>query len=118
LNIVANQNLYKGLKDQKTIQPEAVYSDKRRNSYLLFIGTNGGEGLVHQNITAGVESIQDNLKVIRAKFRPLLDQEAYVDDVTRLIDVIPQMLDNLEAMSAELDNAFNVLSKAPKKESA
>ena len=73
--------------------------------------------MVQYNITAGVESIHENLKVIRAKFRPLLDQEAYVDDVTRLISVIPQMLDNLEAMSSELDNAFNVLTKAPKKES-
>lgn len=72
--------------------------------------------MVQQNITAGVESIQDNLKVIRAKFRPLLEQEIYIDDVTRLIDVIPQMLDNLDAMSAELDNAFKVLTKAPKKE--
>ena len=72
--------------------------------------------MVQQNITAGVEAIQDNIKVIRAKFRPLLDQDAYIDDVARLIDVIPQMLDNVEAMSAELDNAFNVLTKAPKKE--
>ena len=76
----------------------------------------GGEYLVKHNITAGVEAIQDNIKVIRAKFRPLLEQEIYIDDVKRLIDVIPQMLDNLEAMSAELDNAFKVLTKAPKKE--
>lgn len=72
--------------------------------------------MVQQNIAAGVESIQENIKVIRAKFRPLLEQDMYIDDVQRLIDVIPQMLDNLEAMSSELDNAFNVLIKAPKKE--
>ncbi len=72
--------------------------------------------MVQQNITAGVESIQENLKVIRAKFRPLLEQDLYIDDVQRLVDVVPKMLDNLEAMSSELDNAFNVLTKAPKKE--
>jgi len=78
--------------------------------------TEGEIELVQQNITAGVESIQDNIKVIRAKFRPLLEQDIYINDVSRLIDVIPQMLDNLEAMSSELDNAFNILTKESKKE--
>jgi len=72
--------------------------------------------LVQQNITAGVEAIQDNIKVIRAKFRPLLEEDIYINDVSRLIDVVPQMLDNLEAMSSELDNAFNILTKESKKE--
>ncbi|MCD6249857.1 MAG: hypothetical protein J7J98_05985 [candidate division Zixibacteria bacterium] len=72
--------------------------------------------MVQQNITAGVEAIQDNIKVIRAKFRPLLEEDIYINDVSRLIDVVPQMLDNLEAMSSELDNAFNILTKESKKE--
>ena len=72
--------------------------------------------MVQQNISAGVEAIQDNIIVIRAKFRPLLEQDIYIDDVTRLIDVVPRMLDNVEAMSNELKNAFEVLTKAPKKQ--
>ena len=72
--------------------------------------------MVQQNITAGVEAIQDNIQVIRAKFQPLLDKEVYIDDVTRLLDVVPRMLDNVEAMAKELHNAFNVLTSAPKKD--
>ncbi len=72
--------------------------------------------MVQQNISAGVEAIQDNIKVIRAKFRPLLEQDIYIDDVARLLEVVPRMLDNVEAMSNELNNAFEVLTKAPKKE--
>ena len=72
--------------------------------------------MVQQNISAGVESITENIQVIRAKFQPLLDKEVYIDDVTRLLDVVPQMLDNVEAMTKELHNAFNVLTNAPKKD--
>lgn len=54
--------------------------------------------------------------MIRAKFRPLMDQNLYIEDVQRLLDVVPRMLDNVEAMAKELNNAFEVLTKAAKKE--
>ena len=72
--------------------------------------------MVQQNISGGVEAIKENIQVIRAKFRPLLDTDIYIDDVKRLVDVVPRMLDNVEAMAKELNNAFEVLNKAPKKE--
>ena len=72
--------------------------------------------MVQQNIFGGVEAIKENVQVIRAKFRPLMDKALYVDDVSRLLDVIPTMLDNVEAMAKELNNAYNILARAPKKE--
>ena len=72
--------------------------------------------MIQQNISAGIEEIQDNIKVIRAKFQPLLEPEFYIEDVTRLINVVPQMLDNVEAMVEQLNNAFEILNKTPKKE--
>ena len=72
--------------------------------------------MVEQNISAGVEAIKENVQVIRAKFQPLLAQDIYIDDVARLLEVVPRMLENVEAMARELNNAFNILNKAPKKE--
>ena len=71
---------------------------------------------IKQNISAGVDSIKENIAVIRAKFNPLLESEQYVEDVKRLLDVIPPMLDNLEAMVKELNRAFNILSESANKE--
>jgi hypothetical protein len=72
----------------------------------------GREFMVHQNIDAGVEAIRENVAVIRAKFRPLLEAPDYPDNVAKLVTVIPQMLTNMEAMAGELNNAFNILNEA------
>ena len=71
--------------------------------------------MIRHNISAGTANIKENIQVIRAKFRPLLNQEIYVEDVSRLITVVPKMLENVEAMADELENAFDILQNAPKK---
>jgi hypothetical protein len=68
--------------------------------------------LVTQNISGGVEAIEENISVIRAKFRPLLDNDLYLEDVSRLVEVVPRMLDNVEALTKELANAFEALNAA------
>jgi hypothetical protein len=72
--------------------------------------------VIRHNISGGVGAIKENIQVIRAKFRPLLEKEQYIEDVDRLCDVVPEMLDNVESMADELENAFNILLAAPKKE--
>ncbi len=72
--------------------------------------------MIKQNISGGVGAIKENIQVIRAKFRPLLNRDRYIEDVERLVEVIPGMLDNVESMADELDNAFNILTGAPKKD--
>ena len=71
--------------------------------------------MIRQNISAGTANIKENIQVIRAKFRPLLNEEQYIEDVSRLITVVPKMLENVEAMADELENAFDILQTAPKK---
>ena len=70
--------------------------------------------MIKQNISAGTGAIQENVMVIRAKFQPLLENSQYEENMSRLIDAIPKMLDNVEALSAELNNAFNILLSAKK----
>ena len=71
--------------------------------------------MIKQNISAGTANIKENIQVIRAKFRPLLNQDQYIEDVSRLLEAVPKMLENVEAMADELDNAFGILQNAPKK---
>ncbi|MBD3257021.1 hypothetical protein GF377_01215 [candidate division GN15 bacterium] len=71
--------------------------------------------MIRQSISAGTANIKENIQVIRAKFRPLLEADQYIEDVERLLTVVPKMLDNVEAMADELDNAYNILQKSPKK---
>jgi len=70
--------------------------------------------LVQHSISDEIEAIQENIHVTRAKFKPLLDSEVYMEDVSPLIDVVPQMLDNIEALAKELNHAFTILSNTPR----
>jgi hypothetical protein len=72
--------------------------------------------LVQHSITDGVEAIRENVHVIRAQFKPLLDLDVYVEDVEDLVNVVPKMLDNIEVLARELNHAFNILSDTPKKD--
>jgi len=72
--------------------------------------------MVYQSISAGIGAIKENIAVIRAKFRPLLRSGDYLEDVTRLVVGTTKMLDNMEAMAMQLEESFETLSKAPKKE--
>jgi len=72
--------------------------------------------LVQHSISDEVEAIHESIHVTRAKFNPLLDSELYLEDVSQLIEVVPQMLDNIEALAKELNHAFTILSNTPKKD--
>jgi len=72
--------------------------------------------LIQQHISDEVESISESIRVIRAKFKPLLDSDIYLEDVAALTEVVPPMLDNLEALAKELGHAFTILSDTPKKD--
>jgi len=72
--------------------------------------------LIKQNISGEVDAIKENIQVMRTKLRPLLNKDLYIEDVERLIEVIPEMLENVESMADELGNAFRILSDAPKKD--
>jgi hypothetical protein len=72
--------------------------------------------LIQQHISDEVEAIAESILVIRAKFKPLLDADVYLEDVAQLVEVVPPMLDNLEALTKELGHAFTILSNTPKKD--
>jgi len=72
--------------------------------------------LIQQHISDEAESISESLRAIRAKFKPLLDSDIYLEDVAALTEVVPPMLDNLETLPKELSHAFTILSDTPKKE--
>ncbi len=72
--------------------------------------------MIKQNISAGTESIKENIMVIRAKFKPLLEEASYLEDVDRLVEAVPHMLDNVEAMANELNNAYEILWSTPKED--
>jgi hypothetical protein len=65
-------------------------------------------------VSGETESIKENIRIIKAKFRPLLENSAYIEDVSELLDAVPKMMANVEAMADELDNAFTILNDAPK----
>ena len=67
--------------------------------------------MIRQNISAEVEAISDNLMIIRSKFKPLMFKEIYAEDVDRLVDAVGGMLENVESMAWELENAFEILSE-------
>ena len=67
--------------------------------------------LIKQNISGDIQAIGENIQVIRSKFKPLLDTDRYDDEVHQLIDVIPQMLDNVVEMTHQLEKAFQILSE-------
>jgi hypothetical protein len=67
-------------------------------------------------VSGETESIKENIRIIKAKFRPLLENSAYIEDVSELLDAVPKMMANVEAMADELDNAFSILNDAPKGE--
>ena len=72
--------------------------------------------MVRHSISDGVEEIHENMRVIRAKFKPLLDADTYLEDVSMLVRVVPQMMDNIEELAKELNHAFTILSDTPKKD--
>jgi hypothetical protein len=72
--------------------------------------------LIHHSISDGVEAIHDNIRVIRAQFKPLLDPDVYLEDVSRLVEVVPLMLDNIDELTKELNRAFTILSDTPKRD--
>lgn len=72
--------------------------------------------MVQHNISDGVEAIHENIRVIRAKFKPLLDADVYLEDVAMLVEVVPRMLDNIDALTREVNHAFTILSDTPKKD--
>ena len=72
--------------------------------------------MVQHSISDEVEAIHESLRVARAKFKPLLDSEVYLEDVSQLVEVVPQMLENIEALAKELNHAFTILSNTPKKD--
>jgi DNA anti-recombination protein RmuC len=72
--------------------------------------------LVQHSISDEVEAIHEMIRVARAKFKPLLDSEIYLEDVSQLAEVVPRMLDNIEALAKELNHAFTILSNTPKKD--
>lgn len=67
--------------------------------------------MIKQNISGDIQAIGENIQVIRSKFKPLLDTDRYDDEVHQLIDVIPQMLDNVVEMTHQLEKAFQILSE-------
>jgi hypothetical protein len=72
--------------------------------------------LIHHSISDGVEAIHENVRVIRAQFKPLLDADVYLEDVVALVEVVPRMLDNIDALTKEVNHAFTILSDMPKKD--
>ncbi len=72
--------------------------------------------MIKQKISDEAEAIHENMRVIRAKFKPLLDTEVYLEDVSMLVEVVPRMMDNIEELSKELNHAFTILSDTPKRE--
>lgn len=97
-----------------SLQPHRHSADRGRN------GPNRARnlleaGLVERNIEGDIEAIADNVQVIRSKFQPLLDSDQYVEDVAKLVEVIPQMLDNVEEMVLQLNKAFEILRESPRK---
>ena len=72
--------------------------------------------MIQQQISDEVEAISESVRVIRAKFKPLLDSDVYLEDVAQLVEVVPRMLDNLDALVKELGHAFTILSDTPKKD--
>jgi len=72
--------------------------------------------LVQKHISDDVEAVHESIRVMRAKFKPLLDSEIYLEDVGQLVEVVPRMLDNIDALAKELNHAFTILNNTPKKE--
>lgn len=72
--------------------------------------------MVQKHISDDVEAVHESIRVMRAKFKPLLDSEIYLEDVGQLVEVVPRMLDNLDALAKELNHAFTILNNTPKKE--
>ena len=72
--------------------------------------------MIHHSISDGVEAIHENVRVIRAQFKPLLDADVYLEDVAALVEVVPRMLDNIDALTKEVNHAFTILSDMPKKD--
>lgn len=69
---------------------------------------------IKQNISGEVEAISEALQIIRAKFKPLLDKDIYVEDVSRLVDAVGTMIENVEAMTQELERAHKILTDSDK----
>ena len=67
--------------------------------------------MIKKTISGDVQAIGENIQVIRSKFQPLLDAERYDDEVQQLIDVIPQMLENVVDMTRQLEQAFQILTE-------
>jgi TolB-like protein len=67
--------------------------------------------LIKKTISGDVQAIGENIQVIRSKFQPLLDAERYDEEVQQLIDVIPQMLENVVDMTRQLEQAFQILTE-------
>ena len=72
--------------------------------------------MVQKHISDDVEAVHESIRVMRAKFKPLLDSDIYLEDVGQLVEVVPRMLDNLDALAKELNHAFTILNNTPKKE--
>jgi hypothetical protein len=72
--------------------------------------------LIQQHISDEVEAIAESILVSRAKFKPLLDSDVYLEDVAHLVEVVPPMIENVEALAKELGHAFTILSDTPKKD--
>lgn len=103
---------------QDAVQNRLPRADKYTNRDVFLDSTCdcSGADLVQHSISDGVESIREDLHVIRAKFRPLLDADAYLEDVSALVEVVPKMVDNIEALAKELNHAFTILNDSPKKD--
>ena len=71
--------------------------------------------MVKQDLSGECQAIKESIRIIRAKFQPYLDKNKYIDDVDQLVEVVPKMMENVEAMADELDNAFGILSGTPRK---
>lgn len=67
--------------------------------------------MIKKTISGDVQAIGENIQVIRSKFQPLLDAERYDEEVQQLIDVIPQMLENVVDMTRQLEQAFQILTE-------
>ena len=86
-----------------------------RTAFASHVGREGAD-LIQQQISDEVEAISESVRVIRAKFKPLLDSDVYLEDVAQLVEVVPRMLDNLDALAKELGHAFTILNNTPKKD--
>jgi hypothetical protein len=75
-----------------------------------------GSVIIKQSVSGETEAIKEYMTIIKAKFRPLLQDSTYLEDVSGLLEAVPKMIDNVEAMADELDNAFNILNDTPKNE--